>query len=98
MHNITVFNTEHGEAGKCNINELYRIIESINPEIIFEEIPPCVFDEYYKNMTRNNLETNAIKIYLKNHNILPRFNWQVQHRHNRSVYASGLKPLGVPFR
>jgi hypothetical protein len=69
MYNITLFCTQHGENGNCNVHELYGIIETLNPEIIFEEIPPCNFDEYYKNMTRSNLETDTIKMYLEKHPI-----------------------------
>ena len=49
MNNITLICTVHEEKGICNINELYKIIERINPEIIFEEINPSAFDEYYKD-------------------------------------------------
>ncbi len=69
MHNITLICTVHEEKGICNINELYKIIEKINPEIIFEEIPPSAFDAYYKDKNRNNLETNTINKYLEGHQI-----------------------------
>jgi len=46
---------------------LYNIINNINPEVIFEEIPPSEFDSFYKERTRNNLETDAIIKYLENH-------------------------------
>ncbi len=69
MYNITLICTFHGEAGICNLNELYKIIEKINPEIIFEEIPPSYFDAYYKDKNRNNLETNTINKYLESHQI-----------------------------
>jgi len=35
------------ERGKCNSNELYRIIEKIQPEIIFAELPYDVFEIIY---------------------------------------------------
>jgi hypothetical protein len=69
MLNIVLFCTTHGDAGKCNVSALRNIIVQINPDIIFEEIPPCLFDEYYINMTKSNLETSAIKMYLLNHDI-----------------------------
>lgn len=69
MYNITLFCTRHGEAGNCNVFELYKIIVQLKLEIIFEEIPPCLFDEHYKNMTRDKLESNAIKLYLSDHDI-----------------------------
>ena len=69
MYNITLICTVHEEKGICNLNELYKIIEKINPEIIFEEIPPSAFDAYYKDKNRNNLETNTINKYLESHQI-----------------------------
>jgi hypothetical protein len=64
MHNIYLISTRHEELGKCNSNELCDIIEQINPNVIFEEIPPSCFDEYYKYKSRQNLESNAIKRYM----------------------------------
>lgn len=69
MYNITLICTNHKEHGKCNSNELYKIIERINPELIFEEIPPFRFDAYYKEQSISTLETNAIKKYSQNHKI-----------------------------
>jgi len=47
MYNITLIGTNHSEKGKCNSDELYKIIEDINPEVIFEEIPSVLFDVFY---------------------------------------------------
>lgn len=69
MYNITLISTVHKENGNCNLNELYKIIETINPEIIFEEIPPSEFDSYYKDKNKNNLETNTINKYLESHQV-----------------------------
>jgi hypothetical protein len=69
MSNITLICTVHKEHGNCNSNELYKIIEAINPEIIFEEIHPNRFDAYYKTQSVSTLETKAIIQYLKNHQI-----------------------------
>ena len=63
MYNITLICTRHDELGKCNSYELCKIIEAINPEIIFEEIPPSCFDEFYVTKSRRNLETDAIHKY-----------------------------------
>ena len=69
MYNITLIFTSHKENGKCNSNELYKIIETINPDTIFEEIPSFKFDAYYKEHSISTLETNAIKKYLQKHQI-----------------------------
>jgi len=37
MHNITFISTIHKEIGKCNAEELYKIIKKLNPEVIFLE-------------------------------------------------------------
>lgn len=69
MYNITLIFTRHDEVGHCNSNELYKIIESINPEIIFEEMPPSFFDKYYISKIRNNLETDTINRYLQSNTV-----------------------------
>jgi len=69
MHNITLINSVHTELGKCNSYELYKIIERIRPEVIFEELPPDIFDIYDEGQTPASLEAKTIKEYLKNHRI-----------------------------
>ena len=69
MHNISLIFTRHKEFGRCNSNELYKIIEKINPEIIFEELMLSIYNEIYKEKLQTTLETNAIKRYLQDHNI-----------------------------
>ena len=70
MSNITIISTNHSESGKCNSNELYKIIESINPEVIFEELSRNRFEDYYNgNLTYETLEVKCIKKYLQNHRI-----------------------------
>ena len=69
MHTITLICTRHEAIGACNLNELYRIVERIKPEVIFEELPPSVFDNFYVNKTRSNLESDTINKYLENHEI-----------------------------
>ena len=71
MYNVTLISTEHIENGKCNSDELYQIIESINPEVIFEEETN---DEkyskyYYDENSFKSLEIRCIIKYLKKHNI-----------------------------
>jgi hypothetical protein len=48
---------------------LYRLIERIAPDVIFEEIPPGKFDEVYKGLRHPTLEVHAVKSYLQNHSI-----------------------------
>jgi hypothetical protein len=72
MYDITLVFTHHSELGKCNSHELYKIIESINPDIIFEELPQDLFDRVYKDDQFDNElppEIKSVKRYLLTHNI-----------------------------
>ena len=84
MYNITLIGTHHSEIGKCNSDELYKIIESISPEVIFDELPTDAFNMYYSdsfdlyyinNILRNRhppqvlLEVKCVKKYKENYNI-----------------------------
>jgi hypothetical protein len=66
---ITVICTRHQEIGNCNSYELYKIFESLRPDLIFEEIPPSYFDKYYTDMELKSLETTAIHSYSNSNNI-----------------------------
>lgn len=61
----------HSELGECNSNEFCKIIESINPDVIFEEINPDLFDRFYKknDIPFAPLEIKAVKKYLQDHDI-----------------------------
>lgn len=84
MYNITLISTIHSENGKCNHNELYKILESINPEVIFDELPSHYFDMYFSDsfdtycansilLNQNTpivtLEVKCIKKFNQNHNV-----------------------------
>ncbi|MGG7033706.1 MAG: hypothetical protein ACI7YS_00755 [Flavobacterium sp.] len=69
MYNITLIGTQHLESGKCNSDELYKIIESINPDVIFEEMPSSHFNAYYVTKTQRSLESDTINQYFKSHNV-----------------------------
>ncbi|MDC7228835.1 MAG: hypothetical protein PQJ48_00850 [Sphaerochaetaceae bacterium] len=67
MPNITLICTKHAENGACNFRQLYQRIEVIQPDVIFEELPPSMLKDYYINKTRTNLETKTIITYLEEH-------------------------------
>lgn len=69
MFELTLICTQHAEKGACNFNQLYQIVERIQPDVIFEELPPSVFEDYYVNKTRTNLETRTIIAYLEKYQI-----------------------------
>jgi hypothetical protein len=68
MYNITLICTVHAELGKCTSNELYRFIDKIRPEIIFDEIPPSRYNAHFIEQTVTTLETDTIKMYLRYNN------------------------------
>jgi hypothetical protein len=71
MDNISLIFTDHKEhGGLCKSHELFKIIEKISPDIIFEELHIDLFDEYYKKFSLNTLETNAINLYLRQNPIM----------------------------
>jgi hypothetical protein len=74
MYNITVISTFHTESGKCNSDELFKIIKSINPEVIFEELTNYLFNIVYNGNLLTlppnaPLELRCVKKYVQNHNI-----------------------------
>lgn len=71
MFNITLISTEHRQDGKCNSDELLNIIETINPDLIFEEeVNDEKFQRYYNEDSSSlSLEIQTIKAYLKKYEI-----------------------------
>lgn len=71
MYNLTILFTHHSEVGKCCVEELHTIIESINPDVIFEELTKDLFDRIYRedHCTAESLEIKSIKKYLLRHNV-----------------------------
>ena len=74
MYNITLIGTNHRELGKCNSEELYKIIETINPDVIFEELSSDLFNIIYNANSPNSqpdvlTEIKCVKKYLQNHKI-----------------------------
>lgn len=73
--NITLLSTVHKEFGKCNSEELYKIIETINPNVIFlEELEEnyTAYDHLMFSKFRifsNRLEQLAIQVYRHTHNV-----------------------------
>lgn len=82
MNSITLIGTIHSENGQCTADELYKIVESVNPEVIFDELPRHFSDMFYSdsfdthfanNINRDSLrvplEVKCIKKYKQNYNI-----------------------------
>jgi len=84
MHNITLIGTTHSKNGLCNSDELYKIIEEIEPNVIFDELPSHFSDMYYSEsfdtyctnsimlgrpMPIVPLEVKCVKKYKQNYSI-----------------------------
>ena len=72
MQNIHLVCTFHSELGKCNADELYKIIEHIKPDVIFEELTPYLYDILYNKGIFDETaptEFKCIWSYKEKHNI-----------------------------
>ena len=56
MRCISLVCTVHEETGLANVSGLHAIVEHIQPEVIFLEVPPAAFEDHYENCSRQNLE------------------------------------------
>lgn len=72
MYKITFVSTMHKEIGKCNADELYKIIEKESPEVIFLEALDETYSNYEKyvfssyGVYHRKLEIKAIQKYCYN--------------------------------
>ena len=66
MYKVNLISTRHLPMGECNVNNLYNVLEYIQPDVIFQELPPsskssgileskAVYLYRYENMSRNIL-------------------------------------------
>jgi len=84
MYNIKLIGTIHSENGRCNLSELYKILEDIKPNVIFDELPSHFADLFYSEsfdiayannilnkrpMPNLSLEVKCIKKYRQIHNV-----------------------------
>jgi hypothetical protein len=73
MHHITFISTIHKEIGKCNPEELHKIIEIISPDVIFLEAIEETYSQYEHflfstyGQFHNKLEISAIQRFKINH-------------------------------
>src|SRR6266436_4701047 len=69
MNCVSLVCTVHEEQGLANVSELHAILARIQPEVIFLEVPPAAFDDYYEIFNRENLESNAVRQYRESHQV-----------------------------
>ena len=73
MYNISLLSTVHKEIGKCNSEELYKILQSISPDVIFLEAFKNSYSQYHQmlfsqfGVYQERLEIKAIQAYSQNH-------------------------------
>jgi hypothetical protein len=69
MNNISLVCTVHAKAGLVTVSELHAILERFQPEVIFLEIPPSAYDDFYETGARENLESAAVSRYRETHHV-----------------------------
>lgn len=70
MPEIVLLGSVHTENGRCNASALARILELIQPDVLFQEIPYFKFLERNDSFHRDKLEVKAIYEYLKYYSAL----------------------------
>ncbi len=63
MKTISLICTVHEERGRANVSELVAILNRIQPEVIFLELPPSSMDPFFTDRTKSNLESIAVSRY-----------------------------------
>jgi SpoVK/Ycf46/Vps4 family AAA+-type ATPase len=69
MKHISLICTQHQENGRANVSELHAILERIRPEVIFLELPPDAFDQFFNTHIKSNLESTAVRLYREGKNV-----------------------------
>ena len=69
MTTIFLVCTVHGEAGTASANQLYEILCTINPDVVFLEVPSGAIDSQTLENMKNNLESKAIRLLKTNHQV-----------------------------
>jgi hypothetical protein len=69
MNSVSLISTVHDERGFANAAELHAILVRIRPDVIFLEVPPAAFNDYYRICSRKNLESIAVKQYQEGHKV-----------------------------
>ncbi|MEJ2466461.1 MAG: hypothetical protein P8045_12285, partial [Candidatus Thiodiazotropha sp.] len=69
MNTIILVSTTHKEKGLANLDNLYSVLQYINPEIVFTELPYDEYSDYFTNFTKRTLESDTINTFRKNKQI-----------------------------
>lgn len=68
MPRVFIVFIEHAENGLSSSSALLAILERVNPEVIFLELPGSALDDYLSG-TRSNLESVAVNRYREHHQV-----------------------------
>jgi len=69
MNTISLIATTHAEKGLANSKSLCSILQRINPELVFIELPQNQYTDYFTKFTLKTLESDAINIFRKHNQI-----------------------------
>ena len=69
VNTISLISTTHREKGLANAGNLYSILQHINPEVIFIELPPDHYDYYFTTYSRRTLESDSVNMYRKGNSV-----------------------------
>jgi hypothetical protein len=69
MPEVVLLCSVHKEHGRASSSELIRILERIEPEVMFQEIPYFEFVEKDPSRIKKILELRAIAKYMEHHNV-----------------------------
>lgn len=67
MITVKVVCTIHEEVGLATVSELAGILGSVEPSVIFLEVPDAAIEDFYVTRIRGNLESKAVARHLDNH-------------------------------
>lgn len=65
---LSLVGTVHAESGLANVVELQAILERLNPDVLFVEIPSDYVDQYCDS-SHGSLESIAVARYRKSHEL-----------------------------
>jgi hypothetical protein len=71
MNSVSLVCTVHENAGLANASVLLSILERIQPEVVFVELPPEAFEDFYGSCSQYNLESMAVRQYREGRRVKP---------------------------
>lgn len=69
MKCISLICTVHEETGHASVSRLHSILEQLDPQVIFLEVPEGAMDDFYRTGHQENLESTAIGAFRKRNHV-----------------------------